>query len=107
MAGSRTLLGHGDRRFGVLRWMLTAAFLLGVEAGRALLEGTPDVEGALITEAGSVLDDRNGPTLGSAKEPLGGVADPLAGGGAHHGHFVAAEERVITAATSRAACPVL
>lgn len=33
----------------------TAAFLFGVEAGLALLESAPDVEGALITEGGSVF----------------------------------------------------
>jgi thiamine biosynthesis lipoprotein len=33
----------------------TAAFLLGVEAGLALLERAPGVEGALITETGSIL----------------------------------------------------
>jgi thiamine biosynthesis lipoprotein len=33
----------------------TAAFLLGAEAGLALLEGAPGVEGTLITEAGSML----------------------------------------------------
>jgi len=35
--------------------LATAAFLLGREAGLALLEGLPSVEGALITEAGQVL----------------------------------------------------
>jgi len=39
----------------------TAAFLLGAESGLALLEGAPDVEGALITETGSIL-----PTVGMA-----------------------------------------
>ena len=33
----------------------TAAFLLGAEEGLALLEETPGVEGALITEAGTIL----------------------------------------------------
>jgi thiamine biosynthesis lipoprotein len=33
----------------------TAAFLLGAEAGLTLIEETPDVEGALITEDGSIL----------------------------------------------------
>ena len=33
----------------------TAAFLFGAEAGLALLEETPGVEGALITEAGTIL----------------------------------------------------
>ena len=33
----------------------TAAFLLGAEEGLALLENTPGVEGALITEAGTIL----------------------------------------------------
>jgi thiamine biosynthesis lipoprotein len=33
----------------------TAAFLLGSDAGLALLEGAPGVEGALITEAGAIL----------------------------------------------------
>jgi thiamine biosynthesis lipoprotein len=33
----------------------TAAFLLGAEAGLALLESTPGVEGTVITEAGSIL----------------------------------------------------
>lgn len=33
----------------------TAALLLGEEAGLALLEETPDVEGALITERGAIL----------------------------------------------------
>jgi thiamine biosynthesis lipoprotein len=33
----------------------TAAFLLGSDAGRALLEGAPGVEGVMITEGGDVL----------------------------------------------------
>ncbi len=33
----------------------TAAFLLGAEAGLALLEGAPGLEGALITEDGTIL----------------------------------------------------
>ncbi len=33
----------------------TAAFLLGAEEGLALLEETPEVEGALITEDGTIL----------------------------------------------------
>jgi thiamine biosynthesis lipoprotein len=40
--------------FAAGRWA-TAAFLLGPEAGLALLEGAPGVEGALITETGAVL----------------------------------------------------
>jgi thiamine biosynthesis lipoprotein len=40
--------------FDAGRWA-TAAFLLGVDAGLALLEATPGVEGAVITDAGEVL----------------------------------------------------
>ena len=48
--------------------LATAAFLLGPERGLALLEATPSVEGALITEAGGVL-----PTTGMARiSDLGG-----------------------------------
>jgi thiamine biosynthesis lipoprotein ApbE len=35
--------------------LATAAFLLGAEAGLALLESTPGVEGTLMTDAGSIL----------------------------------------------------
>lgn len=41
--------------------LATASFLLGPEAGHALLEATPGVEGTLITEGGDVL-----PTKGMA-----------------------------------------
>lgn len=34
---------------------MTAAFLLGAEAGLALIEKSPGVEGALITDTGSIL----------------------------------------------------
>lgn len=39
--------------------LATAAFLLGPRRGLALLEATPSVEGALITEAGDLLATSN------------------------------------------------
>ncbi len=56
MARSRRRLGHGRRglRLPAGRFA-TAAFLLGAEEGLALLEETPEVEGALITEDGAIL----------------------------------------------------
>ena len=41
----------------------TAAFLLGPDAGLALIENTPGVEGALITETGSILASAGMPGL--------------------------------------------
>lgn len=43
--------------------LATAAFLLGAEAGFALLESAPGAEGALITEAGDVLPTSGMPAL--------------------------------------------
>jgi len=49
----------------------TAAFLLGAEAGLALIENAAGVEGALITDAGSILATTGMALLSDASEDAG------------------------------------
>jgi thiamine biosynthesis lipoprotein len=55
----------------------TAAFLLGAEEGLALIEETPGVEGALITEAGEIMASEGMSTLSDLPGSLWSALSPF------------------------------